>query len=218
MSFWEDAAGAVATGGASLLPGTKQAWDDITGKSGADAAERAAALQQAAADRATAENARQFDIGQANLAPWLKSGRKALAEQEALMGLGGDTSGMMRALQASPGYQARLLQGQRALQASQAAGGGLGSGKALTAASEYNQDYAANEYGNRLNQLAGLSGTGQSTASTMGGLGANYAMNQGNIWTGMANAQGAAGMAGANARQSGLLGVLNLGARAYGAK
>ena len=134
------------------------------------------------------------------------------------MGFGGDTSGMMRALQASPGYQARLMQGERALKAQIAASGGFGSGKALTAATQYGQDYASNEYGNRLNQLAAMSDAGQSTSSTMGGLGTNFAANQGNIWTGVANAQGAAGMAGANARQSGLLGILNAGARAYGAK
>jgi hypothetical protein len=47
-------------------------------------------------------------------------------------------------------------------------------------------------------------------------MGANYANNQGNLWTNNANAQGAAGMAGANARQSGLWNGINLGAKVLG--
>jgi len=196
---------AIGTGGASelfrpgapggkVLEGAQKGWDDLSGKTAEEAAKDAARLQAAAGDRALAENMRQFDIGQENLAPWLKAGKGALSEQQSLMGMGGDTAGQMRALQASPGYQARLLQGQKGLNAGLAASGGMGSGKSITAGSMYNQDYASNEYGNRLNQLAAMSGTGQTTANQMGGLGANYAQQQGNIWTGVANAQGAAGM------------------------
>jgi hypothetical protein len=202
----------------NTLKGVEGAWNTISGKSAEEAAKEAARLQAAGGDKALAENMRQFDIGQQNLAPWLTAGRGALAEQQALMGMGGDAAGAMRSLQSSPGYQARLLQGQRGLAAGIGARGGMGSGKALTAGSIFNQDYASNEYGNRLNQLAGLAGTGQATAGTMSGLGANYAQQQGNIYTGVANAQGAAGMAGANARQSGLLGLFGAGASMYGAK
>lgn len=213
---------AVATMGASevarpILQQGEGVWNTLSGKDAADAAEEAARLQAAGGDRALAENRRQFDIGQENLAPWLAAGRGALAEQQTLMGMGGDTAGAMRALQSTPGYQSRLLQGQRSNAAGLSARGGMGSGKSLVAGNMFNQEFASNEYGNRLNQLAALSGTGQSTANTMGGLGANYATQQGNIYTGVANAQGAAGMAGANARQSGLLGILNIGAKAYGA-
>jgi hypothetical protein len=214
------AGAATAQGGpvSGVLKGAEGVWNTISGKNAEDAAKEAARLQAAGGDKALAENMRQFDISQQNLAPWLTAGRGALAEQQTLMGMGGDSAGALRALQSSPGYQQRLLQGQRGLAAGIGARGGMGSGKALTAGSIFNQDYASNEYGNRLNQLAGLAGTGQSTATTMGGLGANYAQQQGNIYTGVANAQGAAGMAGANARQSGLLGMLGAGATIYGAK
>lgn len=198
------------------LKGLEGAWNDISGKSGADAAAEAARLQAAGGDKALAENMRQFNIGQENLAPWLKAGKGALDEQQSLMGLNGDSAGAMRTLQNSPGYQFRLSQGQKSLDAGLAARGGMGSGKSLVAGNIFNQDNASSEYGNRLNQLAGLSGTGQSTAGQLGQLGANYATNQGNIYTGVANAQGAAGIAGANSRQSGLLGVLNLAANGAG--
>jgi hypothetical protein len=160
---------------------------------------------------------RQFDIGQKNLAPWLAAGTTALGEQQKLMGLNGDSAGAMRSLQSSPGYQSRLLAGQRSNTAGLSARGGMGSGKSLVAGNMFNQDFASSEYGNRLNQLAGLSGTGQATANTMGNLGAQFGQNQGNIYTGVANAQGAAGIAGANARQSGLIGLGTIGAKIYGA-
>jgi hypothetical protein len=200
----------------STLPGFKQVFNSLTGQSAVDAAERAAQGQQAATDRATAENTRQFDIGQQNLAPWLAAGRRGLAEQESLLGLGGDNAGAMRSLQSSPGYQFRLSQGLKGLNAGLAARGGMGSGKSIAAGTDYNQNFASNEYGNRLSQLAGISNTGQTTGNQLAGFGANYAGNQGNLWTQNANAQGAADMAGANARQSSLLGLAKLGMSAYG--
>lgn len=175
------------------------------------AARRAAEGQTGAGQMSLAEMKRQFDISQNQLAPWLRAGTRALQEQQALMGLGGDTQASLAALQRSPGYQARLQQGTRALEGGTAARGGMGSGKAMTAALGFGQDYASQEYGNRLNQLAGLSGTGQSTAANLAGMGQNYARGMGDIWQNMANVQGAAGIAGQNAWQSGILGGTGLG-------
>lgn len=150
-----------------------------------------------AANEATEEMRRQFDIGQENMAPWLEAGRTALTAQQELMGLGETgPEGQLSALMSSPGYQFRLGQGQRSLEASSAARGGMGSGKAGTAMAQFGQDYASNEYGNRLNQLAGLSGTGQSQAQYGAGLGMGYAGEMGN-----------ASLVGANARQSGIIGA-----------
>lgn len=212
---------AITTGGASLIPGVKEgvsgAWGDITGRNAAEAAQRAADLQAGATGMAVGESRRQFDIGQANLAPWMRAGRQGLDEYMTLMGLGGDTAGAMRALQSSPGYQFQKMLGQRQMEAGSAARGGLGSGKALTAANQFGQDYASTAYGNRLASLANLSGQGQASAAGSAQMGMQQAQNLGNLWTSGANAQGAALMAGQQARQSGLLGMLNLGARAYGA-
>jgi hypothetical protein len=188
----------------------------LGGGAAADAAEAAAALQQSATDRATGENKRQFDIGQSNLAPWLQAGKGALTAQQNLMGLNGNVD-VNAELSKDPGYQFRLAQGQKSFDSSSIASrAGFGSGGAFKAANDYNQGNASQEYGNRLNQLAGLSGTGQTTGNQLAGMGANYANNQGNLWTNNANAQGAAGMAGANARQSGLWNGINLGAKVLG--
>ena len=50
----------------------------------------------------------------------------------------------------SPDYQFRLQEGQRALEASQAARGGLLSGRAMLEAQRFGQGEASSEYGNYL--------------------------------------------------------------------
>jgi hypothetical protein len=186
-------------------------FSDLTGRTGEKAAANAAALQGAATDKATAETRRQFDLGREDMAPWLAAGRTGLGKYQEALGLNGDPSSAMRELQSSPGYQFRLAQGQRGLNAGLAARGGMGAGKAMNAATQYGQDYASNEYENRLNRLAGLSTMGQGTALNQAQMGNQNAQNMSNLWTQNANAQGAAGMAGANARQSGLLGLVQMG-------
>jgi len=107
--------------------------------------------------------------------------------------------------QKSPGYQFRLQQGQDALQATQAARGGLLSGGAMKEMNQYSQGIASDEYGNYINQLQTLAGMGQQSANNMSniemGMGtqiadytgqhgmfaAQNAMNQGNIWGGTFN-------------------------------
>lgn len=179
------------------------------------ASNNAANMQQGATNMSLAEMKRQFDLGQNNMAPWLRAGRSALSQQQALMGLGGDTAGANRALIESPNYKFALEQGNRSLAGSSAARGGMGSGKALAGAMEFGQNFATGQRANRLSELANLSGVGQNTAMGMGQSGQNYAQNYGNMLTGNANAQGAAGIAGANARQSGLLGAGQLGLNMY---
>lgn len=66
--------------------------------------------------------------------------------------------------QESPGYQFRLEQGQQALERSQAARGGLLSGRAALEAQRFGQGEASAEYGNYVNRLQSLAGMGQSAA------------------------------------------------------
>jgi len=181
----------------------------------AGAAQDAANQQAGATALSLAEQKRQFDMQQNQMAPWLRSGRLALNEQNALMGLGGDTEAANRALISSPNYRFALEQGNRALSGGLAARGGMGSGKAMTAATEYGQNFATGQRANRLSELANMSGVGQGAATSMGNAGMNYANNLSNLWTNNANAQGAAGIAGANARQSGIVGGLGLGMNMY---
>lgn len=79
----------------------------------------------------------------------------------------------MSAFTTSPDYQFRLQEGQKALEASQAARGGLLSGRALKEAQTFGQGQASSEYGNYLQRLMGLIRVGQASA----GQGANIAGN-----------------------------------------
>jgi len=112
-----------------------------------------------------------------------------------------------------PGYQFRLREGQRNLENSAAARGGLMSGNFLKATTKYGQDYGANEYANIANRLGQLSGVGQSANSQLQQAGQNYANAYGqNVQNaGAARASGYAGQANA------ITGALNTGINAYGA-
>lgn len=106
---------------------------------------------------------------------------------------GGDFGSLMRDFtsadfQTDPGYDFRLAEGARALERSAAARGTAQSGGTLKALTRYNQDFASNEFGNaynrfqsnratRYNQLAGLAGLGQTSASQVANLGSNTANN-----------------------------------------
>lgn len=206
------------TGGTgSIVKDATNTWNTLSGKDAEKAAQEAQAAQAAAGKNALEEQARQFNIGQENIKPWLTAGTGALTEQQKLMGINGyNSTDSMNALQSSPGYTFRLSQGNRGLNALAGARGGMASGKAMTAASDWNQNQASNEYTNRLNQLSTLSNTGQTTADQLNTLGANYATNYGNTVTNNANAYGAGQIGMSNARQSGLNGLINLGGQIAG--
>lgn len=189
----------------------------LTGGDTADAISAGAAYQAEAARRAEEELRKRYELGRADIQPWLTSGRNALAEETSLMGLGGDTAEAMRALRESPGYQFRLDTGMRGLQSGIAARGGMGSGKSMNAATRYGQDYASGEYGNRLNQLIGVSNSGLGAATGLANMGTQQGNTLADLWTNTANTQAASGIAGAQSRQSGLTGLANLGFAGYGA-
>lgn len=188
----------LASGAASLY------GSNLAAGSAADAAE----IQQKATDAALAEQKRQFDLAQAAQMPWRTAGESALGEQVNLMGLGPQgAEGQLASLMKAPGYEFRLGEGQKAIERSASAKGGLFSGGAGKALTRYGQDYATNEYGNRLAQLSSLSGQGQSAASGQAGLGMQYGGNVSNLLTNMGSAQAASNIAQGSAKQAGILGA-----------
>lgn len=72
----------------------------------------------------------------------------------------------MQAVMQTPGYEFRRAEGERALQASTAAQGGLLSGQALKEAQRYGQDYSTGEFDSYLNRLYNQIGA---VGSQMGG-------------------------------------------------
>lgn len=122
--------------------------------------------------------------------------------------------------QADPGYAFRLAEGQKALERSAAARGGLYSGRAMKDMNAYSQGQASQEYGNaynrfqsnqtnEYNRLASLAGLGQTANNALAQSGMNYANQTGNIaMTNGAN-QGNAAIASGNATASGYAGIGN---------
>lgn len=184
---------------------------------GSSAAKGAAKTQAAAADRAAELQNEQFQQTRQDQMPWLKAGEQALNK---LIPMTDYTKFGMSQFQQDPGYAFRLSEGQKALDRSAAARGGLISGGALRAATRYGQDMGSQEYQNAFNRyqiernaqlapLQSLAGVGQTTAAQLGQTGAANAANVGNLITGAGAAQAAGQIGQANAITGGLGTYLN---------
>ena len=205
------------TAGASLLGGAMSARG----------ASQAADTQAAAADRSAALQKEMFDLQRAGQEPYRQAGLTGQNRLMELLGLGGDTGAAgygkygrdfgMSDFQADPGYAFRLGEGQKALERSAAARGGLISGGALKAATRYGQDMGSQEYQNAFNRyqtsranqlqpLGNLMASGQSAASNQGTAAGNYGTNAGQAY-----------MAGGQAIAAGQLGMGNTISNALGA-
>jgi hypothetical protein len=119
----------------------------------------------------------------------------------------------MSDFQQDPGYAFRLSEGQKLLDRSAAARGGLISGGALRAATRYGQDMGSQEYQNAFNRyqtnrsnqlqpLGSLMTLGQNAAANQGASMGTYGTNVGNAYMGQGDIQGNAMLAGAQARSS----------------
>lgn len=104
--------------------------------------------------------------------------------------------------QNSTGYQFRMGEGVRALDAASAAGGVRNSGAAQKALLKYGQNVGSGEFQNYLAQLANQQGVGLSGASAQAGVGQNYVnsvtANNNSAGTAAANAALFKGQANAN--------------------
>lgn len=114
-----------------------------------------------------------------------------------------------RGFEATPGYQFRLDEGQKALERNASARGVRLSAEQMKDAMRYGEGLAASEYGDYYNRLAALAGTGQTAVNSGNAAGANAANQiQSATMTGAAN-RGNAYMAGGDAQAAGYLGMNN---------
>ena len=199
MTFW--VAGAVI--GSSLI--------------GANASSQAASTQADAANRAADLQYKQYQEDVARQKPFYDVGVNALPE---LVAASKYKNFGMNQFQQDPGYAFRLKEGQKQLERSAAARGGLISGGALKAAQRYGQEMGSQEYTNafnryqlerqaRLGPLQSLTGMGQTTANTLGTAGSNMASNVGNAMGSAAAARASGYVGQANALTGGLGTYLN---------
>jgi hypothetical protein len=220
-------AGAGAAGASSyLMPAA------ILGSSllGAGAARSAADTQANAQAQANQLMYAQYLQQRADLAPFTGAGIGAQNKLLTYLGLPGGTQGAdygkyakdfgMTDFTTDPGYAFRLSEGQKALDRSAAARGGLISGGALKAAQRFGQDLGSQEYQsafnryqtNRANQLAPLAslmGSGQASAAGQAAAAGNYGAAAGAGLTNIGAAQAAGGTGMANALAGGVGQYLN---------
>jgi len=218
------ATGAVIGGGVAAYGANK------AGERQADAATNAANVQAQSAREAQALKKQMFDQQMAGQEPFRQAGLTSQNRLMEYLGLGGNAGAAgygkygrdfgMSDFQSDPGYAFRLGEGQKALERSAAARGGLISGGALKAATRYGQDMGSQEYqnafqryqtnrSNQLQPLGNLMAMGQSAASNQGSAAGDYGSAGANLITGAGNAA-AGGITGAgNAQAAGYMGMAN---------
>lgn len=126
-----------------------------------------------------------------------------------------------------PGYQFRMDEGNKAVEAGAAARNGLLSGAAMKAMQKYSQGFASNEYGNAYNRFTGdqqnmynrlaqMAGTGQQQINQTAQMNQQGASNAAGYMQDAAAARASGIMGASNARQSGYQAIGNTLMDAYG--
>jgi hypothetical protein len=134
-----------------------------TAKAQKQAADKAAQASQYATDQSLALQREQFNRIWEATAPSRKLGDTATGQ---LQGLADGTIDPTKWLEANPGYQTNLQAGQRQINASAAAKGGLLSGDAAKAGLKFGADYATGVYNQERNALLAMAGLGQTAVNT----------------------------------------------------
>lgn len=185
-------------------------------------ASKAAKAQERSAREAMDLQREIYGQQRADQAPWLQAGQASLADLLRQMQGGAFSNNVNpQSLAGDPGYQFRLAEGQKALERSAAARGGLNSGGTMRSLARYSQGVASDEYQNAWNRnrmsnmdsfgrLAQLAGMGQGAAQSLGGFGSQYAGQMGNLYGAVGNAQSAGHIGRANAVSGGLQTLGNL--------
>jgi len=183
----------------------------------ADSARKATNAQKDAAAQAATTEMDQYNLNRADAAPWRAAGEQALGQLTA--GTQPDGEYMrdfsLADFTKDPGYDFRMQEGQRAVDASAAARGGALSGAAVKGSERYGQNFASGEYQNaynrfnadrtqRFNRLSSIAGIGQTATRDVANQGTQVATNIANGQIGVGNAQAASGIAQGNNIQSGL--------------
>lgn len=184
---------------------------------GSRAASNAADAQLAASQYAADVQREIFNKQTELQAPWRAAGERALTKLEAASDYKPFT---MNQFNADPGYGFRLSEGQKALERSAAARGGLLSGSTGKALTRFGQEMGSQEYQNAFNRyqaeraatlqpLQSLAGVGQTAANALTNAAGSYGSNLGELAIGAGNARASAYVGQANALNQGLGTYLN---------
>ena len=162
MTFGISASAAFLGGSALLGAGVSYLGSSNAANAQRDAAAQSAAVQKEMADQSIAAQKEMYQQGRTDLAPYREGGVTAQNQLFQMLGLGGDTTAAnygkyakdfgMSDFTTDPGYQFRLEQGMKALNASAAAKGMGVSGANIKGATEYGQNMGSQEYQNAFNR------------------------------------------------------------------
>lgn len=198
-------------------------WDEITGKSAAEASKKAAAETYAKQQAASAGMRGAGDDYLTSLLglskgyqPWMETGRTA---NDAVARLISDPS----SVRSLPAYNFLMDEGTKAIDRSAAAGGSLFSGRTGKALTAYGQNLADKTYGDQLARLLGVSqqglgATGANIGTQAQGYGGQFGARTSSYGQDF-NSAGTIGqgeIAAANAKAKGAQGLLNFGSNLFG--
>lgn len=183
------------------------------------AARDAANTQAGAARDASALSDAQFQQQRADQEPWRAAGAKALT---GLQDTKFQDTFKMSDYQQDPGFQFRMDEGNKAINAAASSRGMANSGATMKALTRYGQDYGSSEYSKaydrfnndrttQFNRLSSLAGVGQTANAQLASSGNQMAANVGSNIIGAGNAAAAGQVGQANAIGS----ALNGGANAF---
>lgn len=177
-------ASAAITAGTSLLSG-------IAGGKGA---KKAAKVQAAAYQKGIDETARQFNVTQQNLAPYLAAGGQGLNGFLTLLGLNGNNQqgSAINALMQSPQYTSAYDNGVDTILANAAATGGLRGGNTQNSLASFGGNLLSSLIQNQLGNYGSLINVGSGTGSTLGQLGQNNSQQISQLLAQKGNAQATA--------------------------
>lgn len=203
-------------------------WDDLTGKTAAEAAQQAAADQYrkeqaaiAAQQQAGTQAQGDFASAAQGFNPYVSAGGDALSMLRSGLGLNGagGQQAFTDAYRGLPGYQSGLQTGLQGVQRSLNASGGLNRGAAMKGLYRFGSDYEDQRSGDYLSRLMGLGGQGfQATGQQVNTIGQGINANLGartSAFGGAMNSAGTIGqgqIAGAQARQGAMTNLLATGA------
>jgi len=187
-------------------------FDAIGSVLGTNKSGQAVDAQSAATNEANATLKAIYDQQRADQQPYMQAGYKAL---EGMQDPAFQKNFTLADFNKDPGYQFRMDEGQKALERSAAAKGGLMNGGTLKALTQYGQNFASNEYQNaydrfnndanlRFGRLGTIAGMGQGATNAVGQFASNYGNNVSNNITNMGQAKAGAIIGDAN-RNAGMI-------------
>ena len=191
-------------GGTQLVGGMMQA----------DAAGDAAGMQAQASQAGIEEQRRQFDALRELLKPYVEAGTPALAQQQALLGMGGPEAerAAIERIQGGVGFQESVRQGEEALLQRASATGGLRGGNIQAALAQFRPAMLREAIDQQYSRLGGMTSLGQQSAAGVGTAG----METGSAIARLQAERGAALAGGELGEAKAFSGILNLPAQVLG--